>query len=156
MIGSPLETPIAFHLGPVPIATPVLVTWGIMILLAGGSWMLTRRLELMPGRMQAVLELVVEAIDSQIRETMRVEPARFRALIGTLLVFVPQAFQGTFEVDPFGQVLFELQLGVPQPLPALAEVFIQSLPAQYRQLCPILAFGGLQFLVSLSRGGLAL
>ncbi|MAM74082.1 F0F1 ATP synthase subunit A [uncultured Tistrella sp.] len=88
MIGSPLETPIAFHLGPVPIATPVLVTWGIMILLAGGSWMLTRRLELMPGRVQAVLELVVEAIDSQIRETMRVEPARFRALIGTLLVFI--------------------------------------------------------------------
>ena len=46
MIESPLSMPVVFHLGPVPITAPVLVTWAIMALLAGGSWLLTRRLTL--------------------------------------------------------------------------------------------------------------
>ena len=33
MIESPLSIAVVFRLGPVPITTPVLVTWGIMALL---------------------------------------------------------------------------------------------------------------------------
>jgi F-type H+-transporting ATPase subunit a len=88
MTGSPLVLPVMFHVGPVGITTPVVVTWAIMLLLAGGSWMLTRRLSVHPSRMQSALEVLVTAIESQIRDTMRVEPAPFLPLIGTLFIFI--------------------------------------------------------------------
>ena len=88
MIGSPLALPVLFHLGPVPITGPVVVTWCIMALLAGGSWALTRRLALRPSGAQAVLELVVATIAAQIRDTMRVDPQRYVPLIGTLFLFI--------------------------------------------------------------------
>jgi F-type H+-transporting ATPase subunit a len=37
---------------------------------------------------QAVLELVVEGISTQIRDTMRAEPRPYRPLIGTLFLFI--------------------------------------------------------------------
>lgn len=85
---SPLSTTILFRLGPIPISTPVVVTWSIMALLLLGSIVATRRLSLVPTRFQAVLEAIVEAIDSQIRDTMRVAPDRYRALIGTLFLYI--------------------------------------------------------------------
>ncbi|MGO9998687.1 MAG: F0F1 ATP synthase subunit A [Acetobacteraceae bacterium] len=88
MIESPLSMPVVFHLGPVPITQPVLVTWGIMALLAGGSWLLTRRLTLRPTGPQAVLELVVDGITSQIRDTMRADARPYLPLIGTLFLFI--------------------------------------------------------------------
>ncbi len=88
MTGSPLTVEVAFRVGPVAVTTPVVTTWGIMLLLAGGSWLITRRLSLHPSRRQAALELVVETIETQIRDTMRVEPAPFLPLIGTLFLFI--------------------------------------------------------------------
>jgi F-type H+-transporting ATPase subunit a len=88
MIESPLAIAVVFQLGPIPVTAPVLVTWGIMALLAGGSWLLTRRLALRPSGHQAVLELVVEGISNQIRDTMRGEPWRYLPLIGTLFLFI--------------------------------------------------------------------
>ncbi|MCW3476414.1 F0F1 ATP synthase subunit A [Limobrevibacterium gyesilva] len=88
MIASPLATSVAFTLGPVPVTTPVVATWGLMALLAGGSWLLTRRLTLHPRAPQAALELLVQAIEAQIRDTMRVEPAPYLPLIGTLFLFI--------------------------------------------------------------------
>ena len=88
MIESPLALPVVLHVGPVPITAPVVVTWGIMALLAGGSWLLTRRLTLQPSGMQVMLELVVDAITSQVRDTLRAEPMRYVPLIGTLFLFI--------------------------------------------------------------------
>jgi F-type H+-transporting ATPase subunit a len=88
MTESPLTMPVIFTLGPVPITTPVVTTWGIMAFLAGGSWLLTRRLALRPGTAQTVLELVVDAIGTQVRETLRTAPEPFMPLIGTLLLFI--------------------------------------------------------------------
>jgi F-type H+-transporting ATPase subunit a len=85
---SPLSLTLLFHIGPVPITEPVLVTWVIMVLLAGGAWAVTRQLSLRPSRLQAFLELVVQTVDSQIRETMQAEPGPYRAFIGTLFVFI--------------------------------------------------------------------
>ncbi len=87
-MNSPLENPALFHLGPVPITSPVLVTWAIMLLLGLGSFLLTRRLRLESSPVQTVLELVVETVDQQIRDTMRVEPGPYRAFIGTLFLFI--------------------------------------------------------------------
>ena len=88
MIGSPLATSVVFHLGPVPVTGPVVVTWALMAGLAGGSALLTRRLALRPGRVQAALELVVATIEDQIRDTMRVAPEPYLPLIGTLFVYI--------------------------------------------------------------------
>jgi len=87
-VESPLAAHVAFHLGPVPITTPVVTSWGIMLVLAGGGWLLTRRLALRPGMAQAALELVVETLEQQIRDTMRTEPAAYLPLIGTLFLYI--------------------------------------------------------------------
>lgn len=88
MTSSPLEAAVVLRFGPVGITEPVVITWGIMLVLAGGSWLLTRKLSVHPSSAQAALELLVETITMQVRETMRLEPAPFVPLIGTLFLFV--------------------------------------------------------------------
>jgi F-type H+-transporting ATPase subunit a len=88
MIASPLETSIWFSIGPVTITGPVVVTWGIMVSLTLVSYIVTRDLRLEPSRLQAVLELIVDTLLGQIRETMRIEPQPFLRLIGGLFVFI--------------------------------------------------------------------
>lgn len=85
---SPLSTSVAFSVGPISVSWPVVITWGVMAVLATGSILATRRLSGRPGQVQAILELVVETLDNEIRATIPGNPARFRALIGTLLLFV--------------------------------------------------------------------
>jgi len=85
---SPLATTILFHVGLVPVTTPVAVTWAIMAGLALFGMVGTRSLSLAPSTFQATLEMIVEAIDGQIRETMHGEPAHYRALIGTLFLYI--------------------------------------------------------------------
>ncbi|MBB6254237.1 F0F1 ATP synthase subunit A [Nitrospirillum iridis] len=87
-MNSPLESTALFHLGPVAVTAGVVVTWVIMAILTLGAIAATRRLSLTPGRLQSVLELVVDVVDSQIRDTMRAEPGPFRAFIGTLFLFI--------------------------------------------------------------------
>lgn len=88
MNASPFNVETAFMLGPLAITWPVVVTWGIMAVLTITSFLMTRRLTLKPGRAQAVLELIVSTLDSEIRATVEGDPARFRPLIGTLLIFI--------------------------------------------------------------------
>lgn len=87
-MNTPLTLTPLFHLGPVPLTAPVLVTWAIMALLTLAAWRLTRRLTLIPSRAQAMLETLVGAIDRQIADTMQTDPARYRALIGTIFLYV--------------------------------------------------------------------
>jgi F-type H+-transporting ATPase subunit a len=85
---SPLSSVALFHLGPVPITAGVVTTWMIMSVLVLSGIFATRHFSLVPSAIQAALELVVDTVDSQIRDTMRVEPAPYRAFIGTLFVFI--------------------------------------------------------------------
>jgi F-type H+-transporting ATPase subunit a len=85
---SPLESVVVFQLGPVPITQAVITTWVIMILLVGGAFALTRRLDLRPTRRQAVLELIVTTLDTQIVETTGARPDPYRSFIGTLFLFI--------------------------------------------------------------------
>lgn len=87
-MNSPLSTPALFHLGPVAISQPVLVTWVIMAVLLAASLVMRSWLRERPAAWQAALELVVETVDSQIRDTMRAEPATYRAFIGTLFAYI--------------------------------------------------------------------
>jgi F-type H+-transporting ATPase subunit a len=85
---SPLATSVLFVIGPVPITTPVVVTWVLMALLGLGGFLAARALNLAPSRTQAALELVVEAIAQQIRDTMRVDPKPYLPLLGTLFAYI--------------------------------------------------------------------
>ena len=84
---SPLSLEPLFHLGPVVITEPVVVSWAIIAMLGLGSALATRRLALLPSKGQTLLELVVSTVDSQIRDTMQTDPAPFRALIGSIFLF---------------------------------------------------------------------
>jgi F-type H+-transporting ATPase subunit a len=85
---SPLKTEALFHIGPAAITQPVVVTWAIMALLVVFAAAVTRRLSLIPSKPQTVLEIFVSAIDEQIRATMQVDPGPYRALIGTIFIFI--------------------------------------------------------------------
>ncbi len=87
-MNSPLDSVALFYVGPVPITQAVLTTWAIMAVLVVGSFLLTRRLDLIASRRQAVLELIVSTMDTQIHETSGAVPAPYRSFIGTLFVFI--------------------------------------------------------------------
>ncbi|MGA7803174.1 F0F1 ATP synthase subunit A [Bradyrhizobium sp.] len=87
-MASPLTAQIVFHIGPVPITEPVVVTWGLMLVLGVGGWLATRALSFRPSTRQAVVELIVGAIEDQIEATMRAAPAPYVPMIGTLFLFI--------------------------------------------------------------------
>ena len=85
---SPLATPIVFYAGPVGVTRPVITTWAIMLVLTLASWAATRRLALRPTRHQAVLEILVTGIESQIAEVIRSDARPLVPLLGTLFIFL--------------------------------------------------------------------
>lgn len=85
---SPLSSTPLFNLGPVPVTAAVMTTWAIMAVLGIAAILLTRNLSRIPSTTQAAIELIVDAVDGQIRDTMGVEPSPYRAFIGTLFVFI--------------------------------------------------------------------
>jgi F-type H+-transporting ATPase subunit a len=76
------------QLGPVILSGPVLTTWGIMLALGIGSWMVTRRLRLDPGPVQVVMEGLVSAADEAIRAVLPAQTARLLPFIATLWLFI--------------------------------------------------------------------
>jgi F-type H+-transporting ATPase subunit a len=88
MTRSPLALETLFSIGPVPVTAPVVVTWGLMAALALGSFFATRSLTVTPSRIQTALEVIVGAIENQIRDVMRVAPATSLPLVGMLFVFI--------------------------------------------------------------------
>lgn len=88
MRASPLATETLLHIGPVPISKPVVTTWAIMLVLTFVALAVRRRLKPVPGKVQAVLELVVEAIDVQVGEVLQRNPAPYRALVGTIFLYL--------------------------------------------------------------------
>jgi len=87
-MNSPLEANVLFQLGPVPITQALVTTWAIMLVLVVGAWLTTRRLTIVPGKRQAVLELTVATLDTQIAETTGAKPEPYRGFIGTLFLFI--------------------------------------------------------------------
>ena len=85
---SPLATAVVFQLGPLQVTRPVVTTWVIMAALAVGSWSATRRLRPEPSRRQALLELLVTGIQSQIEEVVRRDARPLLPLLGTLFIFL--------------------------------------------------------------------
>ncbi len=91
MDASPLISRVLFHLGPIPITQPVVTTWGIMLILAGASWLVTRRLQLRADRTQAMFEVVVSGILRQIENVIGRDARALLPLLGTLFIFLVAA-----------------------------------------------------------------
>ena len=68
----------------------ILYTWLVMALLVFASWLVTRRLTSSPhmSRWQNFLEIVVDAINNQIRDVSQQKPERYLPFIGTLFLFI--------------------------------------------------------------------
>ncbi len=95
MIESPLTTRLLVELGPVPVSRTAAVSFAIAGLLAVAGWLLGRRArserqgEVGPGRVGTAVEYLLETLEQQIREIMRLDDARpFLPLLGTLFLFL--------------------------------------------------------------------
>lgn len=76
----------------------IVFTWGLMVVLAAGSILITRELsmELERTRWQNLLEIVVTAIEKQIEEVGLSQPRKYLGFLGTLFLFVAAAALFTF------------------------------------------------------------
>jgi F-type H+-transporting ATPase subunit a len=87
-----LDDPVVLQLGPVPITGSLVTSVVISAAIATFGHLATRRLSLVPGKAQAALELIVTAIESQIREVApQGDPSRFVPMLGTLFLFLATA-----------------------------------------------------------------
>jgi F-type H+-transporting ATPase subunit a len=66
----------------------VCYTWFVMVVLALLSFIATRRLSIIPGKLQNFMEVVIETIDNFLIETMGPEGRRFFPLVATLGIYI--------------------------------------------------------------------
>ncbi len=76
------------HVGPVPIGQTVVTTWAIVALLALGSALAARHLGLTPGRLQTVVEGIVEVMRGAIAGVLPDQVDLVFPFIATLWVFL--------------------------------------------------------------------
>ena len=88
MQGSPLASTVLFHVGPMTITRPVVTTWIIILVLTAVCRLLTQRLQKFPDGRQAVLEVIVAGIASQIEDVIRKDARPFLPLVATLFIFL--------------------------------------------------------------------
>src|SRR5215472_17586607 len=77
-----------FQIGPIHITHSIVVTWGIMLMLALISWAAVRRLRLEPSPLQVALEGAMAAIDDAIRSVLPDHSERILPFIATLWIFI--------------------------------------------------------------------
>jgi len=88
---------IFWQFGVIKLNATIVYTWGIMLVLALGSKLITSKLsmDMKRSRWQNLLEIVVTAIEKQIEEVGLGEPRKYLGFLGTLFLFVATANLGT-------------------------------------------------------------
>jgi F-type H+-transporting ATPase subunit a len=71
----------------------IVTTWGLMLVLTVGAYLITRKLtsDVITSRWQAALEILVSGIDAQIKEVGLSVPGSYIGFIGTLFIFIATA-----------------------------------------------------------------
>ena len=79
--------------GPFSLNATLVYTWGVMLLMVLGSWLITRRLsaDTKLSRWQNLMEVVVTTLKEQIRDISRQEPGTYLPFIGSLFLFIAVA-----------------------------------------------------------------
>jgi F-type H+-transporting ATPase subunit a len=87
------DTVVVWEWGVVKLNATILFTWLVMAILVGVSWLVTRRLttDRHVSGGQNLLEVVVLAIQNQIRGVGADDPDRYLPFVGTLFLFVATA-----------------------------------------------------------------
>jgi F-type H+-transporting ATPase subunit a len=115
-------------------------TWGLMLLLAAGAKLVTRKLSagLERSRWQNFLEIVVTAIEKQIEEVGLSHPRKYLPFLGTLFLFVAAAALCTIlpgYEPPTGSLsttaALALSVFVAVPVFGIAEQGVRSYLASY-------------------------
>ena len=76
--------------GEIKLNATIVFTWGVMALMVGASWVITRRLT-REGRMsrgQNLLEIIVDFTRGQIRQMLHQTEGQYLPFIGTLFLFI--------------------------------------------------------------------
>jgi F-type H+-transporting ATPase subunit a len=101
----------------VKLNSTILTTWVLMLVLALGSWLVTRKLSTGTeiSRWQNALEIVVGGVKQQIQEVGLNNPDKYLAFIGTLFLFIAISNLGTllpFYEPPTGSLSTTAALAV--------------------------------------------
>ena len=82
-----------WHYGFLKLNATIVFTWGLMLALALGSQLITRKLSmnLQRARWQNLLEIVITAIKAQIKEVGLPNPEKYMGFLGTLFLFIATA-----------------------------------------------------------------
>jgi F-type H+-transporting ATPase subunit a len=84
---------IFWQFGLLKLNATIVFTWGLMIVLAVGSKLITRRLStgMKRSRWQNLLEIVVTGMEKQIEDVGLSQPRKYLGFLGTLFLFVAAA-----------------------------------------------------------------
>ena len=87
--------------GPVHLNATIIFTWGIMLLMVIGAWLITRRLstDIHLSRWQNLFEIIVKGMKNEIRDVSNQAPAQYLPLVGTLFLFI--AVSNLLSIVPF-------------------------------------------------------
>lgn len=89
MTRNPFAHEVLLHIGPVPVTRAVLISWGLIAVLALLAAALRRRLSVdAPGRLQTAAELLLQALREEVAQTMRLDPRPFLPLLATLFTYI--------------------------------------------------------------------
>ena len=86
--------------GFIKLDATIVYTWVLMLVLAMGTWLITRRFttELTVSRGQCALEIIVLSINKQIEEVGLKHPSKYIGFVGTLFLFI--ALANLFTIFP--------------------------------------------------------
>jgi len=79
---------ILFSVGPVRVTDTVVITWVVMIMVAGVCYLMTRRLSVRPSVPQESLEAAFEAIEKTVKDVLPANPRMAVPVLGTLWIFI--------------------------------------------------------------------
>ena len=81
---------VSWRYGFVELNSTIVTTWVLMLVMTVGSWLITRKLvaEVHISRWQGFLEILVTAIEEQIKEVGLEKPAKYLGFLGTLFLFI--------------------------------------------------------------------
>jgi len=84
-----LAAPVIFNIGPWPITNTILATWITVLVLVLGSWLITRRMKLVPGRLQMLFEAALGWVyDLCVSVAGENHGRKFFPMIATIFLFV--------------------------------------------------------------------
>ena len=106
-----LPASVVFHIFGFPITNSIIATWVTMVFLVSFSFVATRKMTLVPGRRQSLLEFIVEALLNFCRSVAGEKNGRrFFPIVATIFLFV--VFNAWLSLLPgYGSILVHTEEG---------------------------------------------